>query len=147
MLAFLKVFGRGVLVTVLLPFILLIWVLYGVYCVGAFIFMFFKSTIDFFKGKSFNADLPEDLEARRIILEKEKSTEQATDMLNMMYKSAMAQTIMPPEENDDNKGYQNEESYDYNHNEPTNDALIDEENSQEQVDESYGDFDDDLRSN
>ena len=72
MLQFLKVFGRGVLTTVMLPFILLAWVLYGVYCIGVFIVMFFKGVIDYFKGNTFNPELPEDLEARRMVLEKEK---------------------------------------------------------------------------
>jgi len=54
--------------------------------------MFFKGVIDYFRGKTFNADLPEDLEARRMLLEKEKQEEQAKDMLNMMYESTMARS-------------------------------------------------------
>ena len=98
MLKLLKVFGRGVLVTVLLPFIVLIWVLYGVYCIGLFIFMFFKTTIEYFQGKTFDATLPEDLEARRLLLEQEQKEEQAKDALSMMYQQAMTQTIYPPNE-------------------------------------------------
>lgn len=96
MLQFLKVFGRGVLTVILLPVILLIWVLHGIYCIGLFIFMFFKSTVDYFKGGSFNAEMTEDLEARRMLLEKEKQEEQAKDALSMMYQNAMSQTVMPP---------------------------------------------------
>lgn len=92
MLSLLKVFVRGIVVTLLSPIILLILVLYGVYCIGLFIFMFFKGVIDYFRGKTFNADLPEDLEARRMLLEKEKQEEQAKDMLNMMYESTMARS-------------------------------------------------------
>ena len=92
MLSLLKVFLRGIVVTLLSPIILLILVLYGVYCIGLFIFMFFKGVIDYFRGKTFNADLPEDLEARRLLLEKEKQEEQAKDMLNMMYESTMARS-------------------------------------------------------
>ena len=98
MLKLLKVFGRGVLVTVLLPVILLIWALYGVYCIGLFIFMFFKTTIEYFQGKTFDATLPEDLEARRLLLEQEQKEEQAKDALSMMYQQAMTQTIYPPNE-------------------------------------------------
>lgn len=98
MLKLLKVFGRGVLVTVLLPFIVLIWALYGVYCIGLFIFMFFKTTIEYFQGKTFDATLPEDLEARRLLLEQEQKEEQAKDALSMMYQQAMTQTIYPPNE-------------------------------------------------
>lgn len=91
MLSFLKVFARGIVVTLLLPLILLVLVLYGVYCLCLFVFMFFKGVIDFFKGKNTNADLPEDLEARRIVLEKEKTDAQAKEMLNIMYQNTMAQ--------------------------------------------------------
>ena len=91
MLKLLKVFGRGVLTTLLLPVILLVWVLYGVYCIGLFVFMFFKSTIEYFQGKTFDADLPEDFESKRILLEKEKANEQARDALSMMYQNAMSQ--------------------------------------------------------
>ena len=95
MLKLLKVFGRGVLTTLLLPVILLVWVLYGVYCIGLFVFMFFKSTIEYFQGKTFDADLPEDLESKRILLEKEKTNEQARDALSMMYQNAMSQAPSP----------------------------------------------------
>ena len=91
MLKLLKVFGRGIIVTLLLPFILAAWVLYGVYCVGLFVFMFVKTTIEYFKGGSFNADLPEDIEARRMVLEKEKRDEQAKEMLSSMYENTIAQ--------------------------------------------------------
>lgn len=95
MLKLLKVFGRGVLTTLLLPVIILVWVLYGVYCIGLFIFMFFKSTIEYFQGKTFDADLPEDLESKRILLEREKANEQARDALSMMYQNAMTQNPNP----------------------------------------------------
>lgn len=91
MLSFLKVFARGIIVTILLPIILLVLALYFVYCLFLFIFMFFKGSIDFFKGRTLDTDLPEDLEAKRIVLEKEKSDHQAKEMLNMMYQTTMAQ--------------------------------------------------------
>lgn len=91
MLSFLKVFARGIIVTILLPIILLVLALYFVYCLLLFIFMFFKGSIDFFKGRTLDTDLPEDLEAKRIVLEKEKADHQAKEMLNMMYQTTMAQ--------------------------------------------------------
>ena len=98
MLSFLKVFLRGIVTTVLLPVILLIWVGYGVYCIFIFIFMFFKGVIDYFRGKSFNADLPEDLESRRMLLEKEKRDEQTKDMMNLMYQNVFGQgRVITPE--------------------------------------------------
>ena len=91
MLKLLKVVVRGIIVTLLLPFILVAWILYGVYCIGLFIFMFVKTTIEYFKGGTFNADLPEDIEARRMVLEKEKRDEQAKEMLSSMYENTIAQ--------------------------------------------------------
>ena len=91
MLKLLKVFVRGIIATLLLPFILVAWILYGVYCIGLFIFMFVKTTIEYFKGGTFNADLPEDIEARRMVLEKEKRDEQAKEMLSSMYENTIAQ--------------------------------------------------------
>jgi len=90
MLSFLKVFARGIIVTLLLPIIVLVLACYMVYCLVLFVVMFFKAAIGFFKGNNINADLPEDLEARRIVLEKEKTDAQAKDALNMIYQG-MAQ--------------------------------------------------------
>ena len=149
MLQFLKVFGRGVLTTVLLPFILLAWVLYGVYCIGVFIVMFFKGVIDYFQGKSFNADLPEDLEARRLLLEKEKQNEQAKDALSMMYQNAMAQTITPPQNDEQsNTSPFDENPEPFGADEYESDAYAPDPTIDDEPDENYGDFDDDdLRSN
>jgi len=136
MLSLLKVFVRGIVVTLLLPIILLILVLYGVYCIGLFIFMFFKGVIDYFRGKTFNADLPEDLEARRMLLEKEKQEEQAKDMLNMMYESTMARSqFMNPNSETPSNSY--DEPFDEPKEEPDfMDSLesdeIDEERSEEE---------------
>ena len=148
MLQFLKVFGRGVLVTVLLPVILLVWVCYGIYCIGVFVVMFFKGVIDYFQGKSFNADLPEDLEARRLLLEKEKQNEQAKDALSMMYQNAMTQTIMPPNNERQNESLNNpyeENPEPFGSDEYSSDAYQPDDEEIKQSDE-YGDYDD-LRGN
>ena len=91
MLAFLKVFARGIIVTLLLPIILLVLALYGIYCLLLFVFMFFRGVIGYFHGDSFSADLPEDAQAKRILLEDERNTERAKEMLNVMYQNHMAQ--------------------------------------------------------
>lgn len=70
--SFLKIFGKGVLYTVLSPLILVAWVLYGVYLLFVFVFMFFKTTIEFFMGKN-TEEFKEDLEARQMLLEDEKN--------------------------------------------------------------------------
>jgi hypothetical protein len=152
MLQFLKVFLRGIITTVLLPVIALIWVLYAVYCIGVFVVMFFKGVIDFFKGNSFNPDMVEDLESRRMLLEKEKQNEQAKDALSMMYQNAMAQTIYPQQE-PDQTNTTNTSTFDENPelfggDEYESDAYQPDPVENEESNENYGDFDDDdLRSN
>ena len=71
MLGFFKIFGRGVLTVVLLPFIALLLALYFVYCIIIFVYIGIRSIIVFFAGGSPLGDLPEDVEAKRIIMEKE----------------------------------------------------------------------------
>jgi len=95
MLKLLKVFVRGILTTIALPLIVLIWVVYGVYCLGLFVFMFFKNVVDFFQGRDFNGDLKEDLEARRLLLEQEKTHDQAQQMLSSMYESTFNKPVFP----------------------------------------------------
>ena len=67
MLSFLKVFARGIICTVLLPVILLVWVLYGVYCLIAFMVVFVKNIILFFAGENPAGDMKEDIEAKKIL--------------------------------------------------------------------------------
>ena len=149
MLQFLKVFGRGVLVTISLPLIILVWVLYAIYCIGVFIIMFFKGVVDYFKGNTFNPEMPEDLEARRMVLEKEKQEEQAKDALSMMYQNAMAQTINPPADSDANStiddSFENPDPF--TSNEYESDAYAPDEEESESLNDDYGDYNDDLRGN
>lgn len=91
MLSFFKVLLRGVVCTVLLPVILLVWVLYGVYCLVLFVLMFVKGVIGFFKGESIKGEMKEDIEAKRMLLEKQQAQENAQQMMSMMYQNAMAQ--------------------------------------------------------
>ena len=72
MLGFLKVFLQGILYVVLLPLILLTLVGYAVYCIFVFIYMAIRSIIVFFMGGSPLGDLPEDVEAKRILMEREQ---------------------------------------------------------------------------
>ena len=148
MLQFLKVFLRGVITVVALPVIVLIWVFYAIYCVGVFIVMFFKGVVDYFRGNSFNPDMTEDLESRRMLLEREKQNEQAKDALSMMYQNAMAQTITPPSDVDTNEIVEDpyeENPEPFSSNEYESDAYAPDEEESEDLDN--GDFDDDIRGN
>lgn len=79
MTEFLKTFGRGVLYVVLLPFILLFVVLYMVYLLIAYIIMAIKSAIIFFTGGDPLGDLPEDIEAKKILASKEASLSESNN--------------------------------------------------------------------
>ena len=72
MLGFLKVFLQGILYVVLLPLILAILAGYCIYCIAIFIYMAIRSIIVFFMGGSPLGDLPEDVEAKRILMEREQ---------------------------------------------------------------------------
>ena len=80
MLGFLKVFAQGVLIVVLLPLILAVLALYAVYCTITFIYMAVKSIIIFFMGGTPMGDLPEDVEAKRILMEKEFKVEKQQEV-------------------------------------------------------------------
>lgn len=64
---FFKSFGKGILYLVLLPVIIVVLAIYGIAGLFGFIFLFFKSIILFFTGRSLYDDLPEDKEAYRRI--------------------------------------------------------------------------------
>lgn len=98
MFGFLKVFGRGVLYIVLLPFIVLIWVLFTVYNIFLFVVMFFVSVIKWVKGGSPFADTKEDVQAKKLLLERQnqasatEQTEQNKDALIAALASAVIQS-------------------------------------------------------
>ena len=94
MLSFLKVFVRGIVCTVLLPLILVVWVLYGVYCLIAFLVMLVKSIVVFFAGGSAAGEMKEDIEAKRILLEAEQAKVEQAQVMNMMYQNMAAQQQM-----------------------------------------------------
>ena len=78
MLGFIKIFLQGILYVVLLPFILLLLALYCVYCIIVFIYMAIRSIIVFFSGGTPLGDLPEDVEAKRILMEREQTKSENT---------------------------------------------------------------------
>ena len=75
MLGFLKIFLQGILYVVLLPFILLGLAFYVAYCLVIFIYMAIRSIIVFFMGGTPLGDLPEEVDAKRILMEREENKE------------------------------------------------------------------------
>ena len=74
MLGFIKIFLQGLLYVVTLPLILLILALYGVYCVFVFIYIAIRSIVVFFMGGTPLGDLPEDVEAKRVLMQRAAAT-------------------------------------------------------------------------
>lgn len=70
---FLKVFLSGIIYVLLSPIIVLGLALYFVYCVGVFIYMAIRCLIVFFSGGNPLGDLKEDVEAKKILKEREEA--------------------------------------------------------------------------
>ncbi len=62
-----KSVGKGLLYLLVLPFFLLVISGYAIAGLIAFIYLFFKSIVLFFMGRSLNIELPEDKKAKQII--------------------------------------------------------------------------------
>ncbi len=65
-MAILKNVGKGILYIIGLPFFLLVLALTAVFGIFLLVFMFFKSIILFFTGRSLDDDLPEDIQVKEI---------------------------------------------------------------------------------
>ena len=109
MLGFLKVFVQGILYVVLLPVILAILAFYAVYTSITFIYMAIKSIVIFFMGGTPMGDLPEDVEAKRILMEKEDKIERQQEV-NQNLTNALVQTQLQMAELLKQQGFQQETS-------------------------------------
>jgi len=97
MVSFFKTFGQGILYVVLLPFFLLIWALYAIYCLIMFLYMAIRNIIIFCAGGKPLGDMKEDVEAKRILLLK-KEKEQAIENMLLRENQAVVQPVIPQEE-------------------------------------------------
>ncbi len=62
---FLKKFGQGLLYILALPVFLVALIVYAIYGVLLFVVVSIITIVNFFRGRPFNSDLPEDLEAKK----------------------------------------------------------------------------------
>ena len=85
MLNFFKVFGKGILYIIGLPFILAFLGIYAVYCFVMFLYMAFRNIIIFFSGGTPNGDMKEDVEAKRILLARQEKQDAVNDLLLRAY--------------------------------------------------------------
>lgn len=79
MVALLKNVGKGILYIIGLPFFLIVLALTAVMGILLLVFMFLKSIILFFTGRSLDDDLPEDIKVKEIKSGRSSSTTTATD--------------------------------------------------------------------
>ena len=94
MLGFIKIFLQGILYVVLLPFILAVLAIYVVYCLIVFIYMAIRSIVVFFMGGTPLGDLPEDVEAKRILMERAEAQQNATTNTAQALADALVQSQM-----------------------------------------------------
>ena len=95
MASFFKTFGLGVLYVIGLPLILAIWAIYAVYCLGVFIYMAFRNVIIFFSGGTPNGDMKEDVEAKRILLERSQKSQASQNIYVSPTPQPMYQNPVP----------------------------------------------------
>lgn len=87
---FLKVFIRGIVITLLLPVIVAFFALYLVYLVIVYLIMLIRNAIIFFMGGSI-MDMKQDLEAKRIIAQQNNTAQSMSETLAGLMHSAIAQ--------------------------------------------------------
>lgn len=72
---FFKACGKGLLCVIACPFIIVLVCGYAAVGFAIFFFLIFKSIILFFKGRTIFSDLPEDIEAKKIIRDQMEKNE------------------------------------------------------------------------
>lgn len=122
---FFKSFGKGLLYIFVLPFFLIVLAGYAVVGVLIFIFLFFKSIILFFSGRSLKIELPEDVRAKEIIQGSVPNNNVSPDSApvsndNVAEQEAPIVEDLPPESEPTDKPQSVEEACFGKPNEPTN---------------------------
>lgn len=87
---FLKVFVRGIVITLLLPVIVAFFALYLVYLVIVYLIMLIRNAIIFFMGGSI-MDMKQDLEAKKVIAQQNNTAQSMSETLAGLMHSAIAQ--------------------------------------------------------
>ena len=79
MLGLIKTFAKGLLYTITFPLMVIVIAFYAIVGVFQFIILSLKSIILFFRGKTIYSELPEDIEARKILNPTESKTDDEED--------------------------------------------------------------------
>lgn len=108
MASFFKILGLGVIYVLLLPVIILFFLLYGVYCLVAFMINGVRTIIIYFRGGQPFGDLKEEVEAKKILqqrfLNQAAASEAQNSALNAPHTFNQINVIY---KNDDNKPDEN----------------------------------------
>ena len=87
---FFKVFLRGIITILLLPFVLAFLALYTVYCVFVYLIMLVRNVVVFFMGGSINK-MKQDTEAIKLLENKSNTEKNMSEMLAGIMHSAIQQ--------------------------------------------------------
>ena len=93
MTGFLKVFVQGILAVVLSPVIALILAIYFCYCILVFVYIAIRSVVVFFTGGTPLGDLPEEVEAKRVLMQKEQAQQNVAQALASIVNSQHVQVF------------------------------------------------------
>ena len=137
MLGVIKIFLHGLLYVVTLPLILLVLAGYAVYCVFVFIYIAIRSVIVFFMGGTPLGDLPEDVEAKRILMQRaaatpENSTQALADAITQS-QMQIIQTIYAQQNQQQSEPVQPQDNF------VTENSQDSEENKIEDMDDGVSD--------
>lgn len=77
MLEFIKMFGLGVLYTILFPFLVIIFAAFLVYVFADYLFLEVKTLVGFFFGYTFTTETELELKLKEMKEEKEEHSEEA----------------------------------------------------------------------
>ena len=91
MIKLLKTFGRGILYVIGFPFFVVTLLIFAVIGVFLFLYQIVKSIIDFFSGRKFFPELPEDRELRM----KMEAAEAASQPQNQVVNQSNDDIIIP----------------------------------------------------
>lgn len=87
---FLKVFVRGIIITVALPLIVAFFALYIVYLAVVYLVMLIRNAIVFFMGGSI-MEMKQDVEAKKLMIQQNNVEQSMTETLADLMHSAIAQ--------------------------------------------------------
>mgnify|MGYP003336338142 CR=1 FL=1 len=87
---FLKVFVRGIIITLALPLIAAFFALYLVYLCVVYLVMLIRNAIVFFMGGSI-MEMKQDVEAKKIMIQQNNTAQSMTETLADLMHSAIAQ--------------------------------------------------------